>query len=46
VVEAEVHRLFPTADVVIHTTPQEPSSGDLVAKIRAVAHRQNFWCMR
>ena len=30
------------ADVVIHTTPQEPSSGDLVAKIRAVAHRQNF----
>lgn len=42
VVEGEVHRLFPTADVVIHTTPQEPSSGDLVAKIRAVAHRQNF----
>jgi divalent metal cation (Fe/Co/Zn/Cd) transporter len=41
-VEAEVHRLFPTADVVIHTTPQEPSSGDLVAKIRAVAHRRNF----
>ena len=42
VVEGEVHRLFPTADVVIHTTPKEPSSGDLVAKIRAVAHRQNF----
>ena len=42
VVEGEVHRLFPTADVVIHTTPQEPSSGDLVAKIRAVAHRHNF----
>jgi cation diffusion facilitator family transporter len=42
VVEGEVHRLFPTADVVIHTTPQEPSSGDVVAKIRAVAHRQNF----
>ena len=42
VVEAEVHRLFPTADVVIHTTPQEPSSADLVAKIRAVAHRSNF----
>jgi len=41
-VEGEVHRLFPTADVVIHTTPREPSSGDLVAKIRAVAHRQNF----
>jgi cation diffusion facilitator family transporter len=42
VVEAEVHHLFPTADVVIHTTPQEPSSSDLVAKIRAVAHRRNF----
>lgn len=42
VVEGEVHRLFPLADVVIHTTPQEPSSGDLVAKIRAVAHRGNF----
>lgn len=42
VVEGEVHRLFPNADVVIHTTPKEPSSGDLVAKIRAVAHRQNF----
>lgn len=41
-VEGEVHRLFPTADVVIHTTPKEPSSGDLVAKIRAVAHRRNF----
>lgn len=42
VVEAEVHHLFPTADVVIHTTPQEPASGDLVSKIRAVAHRRNF----
>jgi cation diffusion facilitator family transporter len=42
VVEGEVHNLFPTADVVIHTTPQEPSSGDVVAKIRAVAHRNNF----
>jgi divalent metal cation (Fe/Co/Zn/Cd) transporter len=41
-VEGEVHRLFPTADVVIHTTPQEPSSSDLVAQIRAVAHRRNF----
>jgi cation diffusion facilitator family transporter len=42
IVETEVHHLFPTADVVIHTTPQEPSSGDLVAKIRSVAHRRNF----
>lgn len=42
VVESEVHRLFPTADVVIHTTPQEPSAQDIVAKIRAAAHRRNF----
>ncbi len=42
VVEGEVHRMFPTADVVIHATPQEPSSSDMVAKIRAVAHRRNF----
>jgi divalent metal cation (Fe/Co/Zn/Cd) transporter len=41
-VEAKVHELFPTADVDIHTTPQEPSSGDLVEKIRSVAHRRNF----
>ncbi len=42
VVEEQVHRLFPTADVVIHSTPREPSSHDLVAKVRAVAHRGNF----
>lgn len=39
-VEAEVHELFPTADVVIHAAPQEPSG--LVEKIRAIAHRQNY----
>ena len=42
VVEAEVHRLFPTADVMIRTAPQEPSEHDVVAKIRSVAHRGNF----
>jgi divalent metal cation (Fe/Co/Zn/Cd) transporter len=41
-VEAAVHRLYPTADVVIHTTPREPSADDVVEKIRTVAHRQNF----
>ncbi len=41
-VEGRVHQLFPTADVVIHTTPQNPSSRDLVEKIRSVAHRHNF----
>jgi cation diffusion facilitator family transporter len=42
VVEGEIHRLFPTADVMIHTTPQEPAETDLVAKVLAVAHRCNF----
>jgi len=40
--EAEVHRLYSTADVVIYTTPREPSAGDVVEKIRSIAHRQNF----
>jgi len=41
-VESEVHQLYPAADVVIHTTPREPSSADVVEKIRSVAHRGNF----
>lgn len=41
-VEAEVHQLYSTADVVIYTTPREPSADDVVEKIRSVAHRQNF----
>jgi cation diffusion facilitator family transporter len=42
VVETTVHELFPTADVVVHAASREPSSCDLVARIRAVAHRKNF----
>jgi len=41
-VEAKVHELFPTADVVVHARPREPSSAELVEKIRFVAHRHNF----
>jgi cation diffusion facilitator family transporter len=41
-VEAEVHRIFPAADVVIHTSPREPSGDNLVEKIRSVARRRNF----
>lgn len=41
-VESKVRELFPGADVVIHSTPQVPTSSDLVEKIRAVAHRNNF----
>jgi cation diffusion facilitator family transporter len=41
-VESSVHQLFPDADVVIHTTPSEPPTGDLVEKIRSIANRRNF----
>jgi cation diffusion facilitator family transporter len=42
VVEAKVHELFPAADVVVRAAPREPASGDLVERIRSVAHRENF----
>jgi len=41
-VESKVRELFPSADVVVHATPRAPATGDLVARIRAVAHRYNF----
>jgi cation diffusion facilitator family transporter len=41
-VESQVRHLFPDADIVIHSTPQEPPASDLAEKIRAVAHRNNF----
>jgi len=41
-VESSVHQLFPDADVVIHTTPSDPPTGDLVEKIRSIANRKNF----
>jgi cation diffusion facilitator family transporter len=41
-VESQVRGLFPDADIVIHSSPQEPSASDLVEKIRAVANRNNF----
>ncbi|HEY6293840.1 MAG TPA: cation-efflux pump [Terriglobia bacterium] len=41
-VESKVRELFPAADVVVHATPRAPASEDLVARIRAVAHRYNF----
>lgn len=42
VVELKVHELFPNADVVIRATPRQPASGDLVERIRSIAHRENF----
>ncbi|MGH9327684.1 MAG: cation-efflux pump [Terriglobia bacterium] len=41
-VESKVREIFPDADIIIHSAPQRPSSGDLVEKILAVAHRNNF----
>jgi cation diffusion facilitator family transporter len=41
-VESTVHQIFPDSDVVIHTTPSEPPTGDLVEKIRSIANRRNF----
>lgn len=40
--ESKVRELFPTADVQVHATPQAPAAEDLVARVRAVAHRLNF----
>jgi cation diffusion facilitator family transporter len=42
VVETRIHELYPSADVVIHAAPRDPQSGDLVEKIRSIAHRGNF----
>lgn len=41
-VESKVRDLFPEADILIHSSPQEPPPTNLVEKIRAVAHRRNF----
>jgi cation diffusion facilitator family transporter len=40
--ESKVREVFPTADVVVHATPRAPANEDLVARVRAVAHRSNF----
>jgi len=41
-VESEVRRLYPTADLVVDLSPQEPAAADLVERVRAVAHADNF----
>ena len=41
-VESAVHILYPTADVVVDAAPRAPSPGDLVDRIRSIAHRDNF----
>jgi cation diffusion facilitator family transporter len=42
VVESQIHEVFPNADVVVHASPREPRSSDLVEKIRSIASRGNF----
>jgi len=41
-VEAQVHQLYPTADVVVDAAPGTPPSGDLLERIRSIANRENF----
>ncbi len=41
-VEEQVRRIYPDADVLVHAIPRAPASGDLLEKIRALAHRANF----
>ncbi|HEV2177677.1 MAG TPA: cation-efflux pump [Terriglobia bacterium] len=41
-VERKVREIFPGADVTIHAAPRKPAVSDLVERIRAVAHRENF----
>jgi cation diffusion facilitator family transporter len=42
VAEAKIHELFPSADVVVHAAPREPTAENLVQRVRAIAHRGNF----
>ncbi len=41
-VERTIHDLQPTADVTVDAIPRAPSSGDLVERVRSIAHRENF----
>ncbi len=41
-VEAKVHQIYPTADVVVDAAPAPPPSEDLLEKVRAIANRDNF----
>ena len=41
-VEARVRDLYPEADVVIQSAPQQPPSTDVVERVRAIARRNDF----
>jgi len=41
-VESQIHALFPNADVVVHASPHEPATSDMVEKVRFIARRGNF----
>lgn len=41
-VERAIHELYPEADVIVDAIPHVPSSGNLVERVRSIAHRENF----
>jgi divalent metal cation (Fe/Co/Zn/Cd) transporter len=41
-VERKIKELFPAADVVVYAVPRAPASGELLEKIRSIAHRANY----
>jgi len=41
-VERTIHELYPAADIIADAVPHVPSSGDLVERVRSIAHRENF----
>jgi len=41
-VTSKIQERYPTADVVVDTAPHSPLPGDLVERIRSIAHRENF----
>jgi cation diffusion facilitator family transporter len=41
-VEDAIHELYPAADVIADAVPHVPAARDVVQRVRAVAHRENF----
>jgi cation diffusion facilitator family transporter len=41
-VTSRIQERYPTADVVVDTAPHRPLPGNLVERIRSIAHKENF----
>lgn len=39
---SKIHERYPNTDVVVDIAPHSPLPGDLVERIRSIAHRENF----